>query len=747
MRRSVINVLEYTYGPVIVSALFCYFLAASDPAQEVILGHLADFQIYQAPEAANQAGLFTQDEHRSGRLQMAVVLLIALPFFTVWSARQALRLCDMDNEPAAPFIIALIPLMFIIAYPAALIGALRSPEAPALDQNTLAWLFAALVFVLLQFLAAVARMGNAQLYTQALDWLDTIISKDTMPALWMVLRGYVIHGLAALFMVIVIWKGFFSPGTTGQIGALGMAAGFAAAAALLLAALTVLSHRVAGNFPLVLVLLGLSGALVSPVVAGAVVVGLILLILLTRASARSRTPLFLLTGIALVYSGSHLVDGACQTWSGCNHVQGVPPAEKPIYSAQRAFQDWPRAASAPVRIAAAQGGGLYAAYHTAYYLAARADTDPEFTRTLFAISGVSGGSVGGGVYWAIRQSGVCDRADAAPDCHRAAVDAILRRDFLTPALAGLLFRDNLDNVVPYSAAFEEPIDRGAVLEAALADALGDWTEAQGLGRPAYFDRALTASWSPDKGAPLLVFNATRVDNGHHYILSPLRQIRGGVPGLLELWGGRDLTVGNAMVISARFPVVTPPARVRVRTPGQPDRPQVIQLADGGYFDNSGLESVTELLHALKDDMNGTRVEVIQFTADETAAPPQVKGTFGAPLSAFTAAWRARRDLTAKRVMQFFPAQDAPPSPDAPIPMNVVMCVARTIPHEVNFTVSWYLAQKTFDAIKLQIEEGHGAIPMDRKNVSFDTILQRTGGVPDCSTKNGLTPPGVQVAAQ
>ena len=36
---------------------------------------------------------------------------------------------------------------------------------------------------------------------------------------------FVALGLAALFMVIVIWKGFFSPGTTGQIGALGMAAG------------------------------------------------------------------------------------------------------------------------------------------------------------------------------------------------------------------------------------------------------------------------------------------------------------------------------------------------------------------------------------------------------------------------------------------------------------------------------------------------------------------------------------------
>jgi hypothetical protein len=176
------------------------------------------------------------------------------------------------------------------------------------------------------------------------------------------------------------------------------------------------------------------------------------------------------------------------------------------------------------------------------------------------------------------------------------------------------------------------------------------------------------------------------------------------------------------------------------------------LADGGYFDNSGLEAVTDLLHALRQIDPDMRIEVIQFTADDPAVTPEIKGTFGAPLSAFAAAWRARRDLTATRVQQFFPPPEPlqrqrqiTPERDT---TNVVICEARTIPHEVNFTVSWYLAQRTFDTIRLQIEHGHGALPPASKTRSFSTILQRAGGLPDCSTKYGMEPaPARRMAAQ
>ncbi len=52
----------------------------------------------------------------------------------------------------------------------------------------------------------------------------------------------------------------------------------------------------------------------------------------------------------------------------------------------------------PVYLVAAQGGGMYAAYQTAIFLARLQDNCPAFRNHLFAISSVSGGSVGAATF-------------------------------------------------------------------------------------------------------------------------------------------------------------------------------------------------------------------------------------------------------------------------------------------------------------------------------------------------------------
>ncbi|MEM9726419.1 MAG: hypothetical protein AAF909_13295, partial [Pseudomonadota bacterium] len=55
----------------------------------------------------------------------------------------------------------------------------------------------------------------------------------------------------------------------------------------------------------------------------------------------------------------------------------------------------------PVFIIAASGGGAYAAAHTAHVLGALQDANPSFADHIFAISGVSGGSVGATLFHAV----------------------------------------------------------------------------------------------------------------------------------------------------------------------------------------------------------------------------------------------------------------------------------------------------------------------------------------------------------
>jgi hypothetical protein len=52
----------------------------------------------------------------------------------------------------------------------------------------------------------------------------------------------------------------------------------------------------------------------------------------------------------------------------------------------------------PVYIVSAQGGGIYAAYHSATTLAKLHDTIPNFSEHVFTVSGVSGGSIGSSIY-------------------------------------------------------------------------------------------------------------------------------------------------------------------------------------------------------------------------------------------------------------------------------------------------------------------------------------------------------------
>ena len=76
----------------------------------------------------------------------------------------------------------------------------------------------------------------------------------------------------------------------------------------------------------------------------------------------------------------------------------------------------------PVYIVAAQGGGIYAAYQAAIFLARMQDLCPAFKDHLFAISSVSGGSVGAAVFHAALET-VAAKAPRPPAEQPAAAPA------------------------------------------------------------------------------------------------------------------------------------------------------------------------------------------------------------------------------------------------------------------------------------------------------------------------------------
>ncbi len=140
-----------------------------------------------------------------------------------------------------------------------------------------------------------------------------------------------------------------------------------------------------------------------------------------------------------------------------------------LVQVQYALLDWYRARKDkdayqnepyPVYLIAAEGGGLYAAQFTAKVLARLQDRCPNFAQHVFAISGVSGGSLGASIFSSLAKkyapNGPPQECRLGSRAFEAKVDKFLNRDFLAPIVAaGVLC--GLPAAVPAASA-----DRSAI---------------------------------------------------------------------------------------------------------------------------------------------------------------------------------------------------------------------------------------------------------------------------------------------
>lgn len=222
----------------------------------------------------------------------------------------------------------------------------------------------------------------------------------------------------------------------------------------------------------------------------------------------------------------------------------------------------------------AHGGGLRAALFTASLLATLDDRScGAFGARLTALSGVSGGSLGIATYLVARQrvmAGGGWKECKGTDRVRTLVDDALRRDHLSPVVARMLTVDLLPYITPL---------RGQALldswDTAIREAESHYpapAAVHGLAMPLV---RLDGGIAP---APLVFFNATDAATGEIFWMSN-RGGRGREDEQQE--GSHSLRLGEAILHSARFPVVSPVGRLM-----RGDKPPVL-LVDGGLADVSG----------------------------------------------------------------------------------------------------------------------------------------------------------------
>jgi hypothetical protein len=266
----------------------------------------------------------------------------------------------------------------------------------------------------------------------------------------------------------------------------------------------------------------------------------------------------------------------------------------------------------PIYVVAAEGGGLYAAYRVGKFLARLQDVCPNFAQHVFAISSVSGGSLGAAMFSMLAKDEArngeykpCDFS-VASGAFEQKMNRMLARDFLSPVVSATLFPDFVQRFIPYPIP---QFDRARALEASFEEA---WREVTGNDK---FGQSFVSSCGPDARAciegatPSLVLNLTQVDTGVQLALSPFDYTEAGPPWsesgkIYDAFatGGDavDLPVSTAVGLSARFPWITPSGWYAVKDPYNPKAKRTYRFADGGYSEGSGA---------------GTGYKIAQFLAE------------------------------------------------------------------------------------------------------------------------------------
>jgi hypothetical protein len=270
-------------------------------------------------------------------------------------------------------------------------------------------------------------------------------------------------------------------------------------------------------------------------------------------------------------------------------------------------------------VVCASGGGIQAAGWTVeVLLGLQRLLGQSFTQATGLISSVSGGSVGA-MYFLDRfnldqQKRCPDDADLEPIFHSATSDS------LDAVGWGLTYLD-LWRLLGFPFLIHKLFDRGTAVET-------DWKGE--LRNP----KASLVDWREQVMAgkiPIPIFNATLVEDGRRYLISPMTFARSSelvsqdkFVDFNTLYGNYDMNIATAARLSATFPYISPICRPYViGSDGVNLKGKNYHVADGGYFDNSGVFTAIEWLNRLLESGHVPqikRIVLLQINAFPKSLP-------------------------------------------------------------------------------------------------------------------------------
>lgn len=279
----------------------------------------------------------------------------------------------------------------------------------------------------------------------------------------------------------------------------------------------------------------------------------------------------------------------------------------------------------PLVIVATAGGASRAGYWTAKVLGELEAAYLGFHHHVFAVSSVSGGTVGAGLWRAMLQNNDRCQRQAVPgngsggtyvNCARL----FFCQDFLGPLFLDGLYADLTQRILPGRLLPDRAVALEQSWEQAWANMMHDpagkppATEPTNPMLAAFHD--LVAD--PKDWRPLLLANGTSEKSGRRIITSQLAIDRDEFPDAIDFFveTGTELNLSTALHNSARFTYLDAAGNIAVVGP---DNKQATndRILDGGYFENFGANTAFDLLQAI-DTLKSSqkfRPVIIQISAD------------------------------------------------------------------------------------------------------------------------------------
>lgn len=267
----------------------------------------------------------------------------------------------------------------------------------------------------------------------------------------------------------------------------------------------------------------------------------------------------------------------------------------------------------PVVFICAEGGASRTGAFAAEMLSIMQDSLKKipfnFNQSIYAYSGVSGGSLGVSFFNAMNN--LTDAGDLKEGSMLELSNTFFNKDFLAPLIGKMFYGDIINLFLPVEIP---AFDRAATLEKSWEDG---YSEILKPGKKNAFGEDNLSLYANKKNYPALFVNTTEVETGEQCWLSNVK----ADPNMLfanerDLLGYKlkaHINYSTMINFSTRFPLFSPAANVNTYDNLK------FHYVDGGYVENTGCGTMLEVLKSLKPAMDKDSVKpfviILRFNDD------------------------------------------------------------------------------------------------------------------------------------